>query len=249
MDYDTTKMPEAYDAGRGYSPEVLQKWLDLISTHVPVNTVSNILDLGCGTGRYTQALAQHFDAQTVGIDPSEKMLAAAHKKLTDSRVTYRQAPGESLPLDDASVDLVFMSMVFHHFNDPHQVARECRRVLRKGGAVCLRAGTTDDIENYAYVPFFPETRSILPTTLTSQDTLQSTFTRAGFCTEAHEIVDSPAASNWKDYAERLALRADSILIQLPDDVFKRGMTALTAHAETSDPAEVPYDPVDFFVFR
>src|SRR5438876_12065580 len=34
----------------------------------------NVLDLGCGTGRLSQALAVHFDATVIGIDPSRKML-------------------------------------------------------------------------------------------------------------------------------------------------------------------------------
>jgi ubiquinone/menaquinone biosynthesis C-methylase UbiE len=39
------------------------------------------------------------------------------------------------------VDVVFMSMVYHHFADPVVVAKECRRVLRDGGYVCIRNST------------------------------------------------------------------------------------------------------------
>jgi hypothetical protein len=53
MDYDKTDMPEAYDSGRSYSPAVLALWLDVVSRWVPKGTVAQILDLGCGTGRYS----------------------------------------------------------------------------------------------------------------------------------------------------------------------------------------------------
>ena len=138
MNYDNTNMPGAYDAGRGYSPAVLALWLDAISRAVPKGAVSDILDIGCGTGRYSTALAAHFNARVIAVDPSEKMLAEARKKATEA-VCYERAFAESLPLPDASIDLVFMSMVFHHFDDPDQAVRECRRVLRQGGTVCLRA--------------------------------------------------------------------------------------------------------------
>jgi len=112
-------MPAAYDAGRRYSPAVLALWLDVISRWVP-NAVSDILDLGCGTGRYYTALAEYFNARVMAVDPSEKMLAEARKKSAE-RVRYARAVGELLPLPDACVDMVFISMVFHHFNEPdHQ---------------------------------------------------------------------------------------------------------------------------------
>ena len=66
------------------------------------------LDIGCGTGRYSMALAAHFNARVIAVDPSEKMLAEARKKATE-RVRYERASAESLPLPDASIDMVFMS--------------------------------------------------------------------------------------------------------------------------------------------
>ncbi len=43
MDYDKTGIADSYDLGRSYSPEVLQQWLDVISTHVPKDVVSDIV--------------------------------------------------------------------------------------------------------------------------------------------------------------------------------------------------------------
>jgi SAM-dependent methyltransferase len=110
-------MPTAYDAGRTYSPKVLTFWLDVVSQSVPNDGVSEILDIGCGTGRYSAALADHFDAHVVAIDPSEKMLSEARKKMSEG-IRYERASAESLPLPDGSVDMVFMSMVFHHLITP-----------------------------------------------------------------------------------------------------------------------------------
>ena len=167
MNYDQTDMPAAYDAGRGYSPSVLAYWLEVIAQSVPRGSVSEILDLGCGTGRYSNALADFYDANVIAIDPSEKMLAEARRKAS-SRVRCERASAESLPLPNASVDMAFISMAFHHFDHPDRAAAECRRVLRPNGSVCLRAGTIDRIDSYAYVDFFPGSRPILHRVLQSQ---------------------------------------------------------------------------------
>ena len=248
MNYDQTDMPASYDAGRAYSPAVLEHWLDIISRSVPKGAVSEILDLGCGTGRYSTALAKYFNANVVGVDPSEKMLAQARQKPSGS-VRYERAWGESLPLRDGSVDMVFISMAFHHFERPELVARECRRVVRLNGSVCLRAGTLDRIDSYAYVDFFPSSRAILNRSLQSQAFIESIFDRAGFQRIRHELVPSEAAESWNAYAEKIAYRADSILVQLSDSEFKKGLAALREHAETAPVHEPVVEPVDFFVFQ
>jgi SAM-dependent methyltransferase len=76
-------------------------------------------------------------------------------------MTAGAAMGEAIPLADQSADLVFMSMVFHHFDDPRLVAQECYRVLHDEGVVFLPAGTVEQIPAYPYVAFFPSTPSIL----------------------------------------------------------------------------------------
>src|SRR6266849_5748003 len=222
MDYDKTNMPAAYDAGRGYSSTVLTLWLDVVSRLVPKDTVSKILDIGCGTGRYSTALAAHFDACVIAVDPSEKMLAEARKKVAE-RVRYERASAESLPLPDASVDMVFMSMVFHHFDDPDRALEECRRVLRVGGTVCLRAGTVDRIGNYPYVRFFTRSGAILNKVLQSQAFIETAFANAGFQLVRHQLVPSEVAESWNAYAEKIAFRADSILAQLGDQEFAEGL--------------------------
>ena len=189
MDYDKTNMLAAYDAGRRYSLAVLALWLDVISRWVPKGTVSEILDIGCGTGRYSTALAAHFNARVIAVDPSEKMLAEARKKVTEA-VRYERASAESLPLPDASVDMVFMSMVFHHFDEPDRAVRECRRVLRRGGTVCLRAGTIDRIGTYPYVPFFGRSSPIMQNVFQTQAFIETTFINAGFQFVHHELIRS-----------------------------------------------------------
>ena len=80
MDYDSTDIPAAYDRGRDHGPELLQFWMNVIASRVGDERLDTILHLGCGTGRFSESLAARFDAEVVGIDPSEKTSDQARRK-------------------------------------------------------------------------------------------------------------------------------------------------------------------------
>lgn len=248
MDYDATDIPVAYDRGRDHGPEVLALWMNVVSSYTTDQRIETILDLGCGTGRFSEGLAVCFDADVVGIDPSEKMLDQARQKRRDPRVRYELGCGEEIPLPDKSVDLVFMSMVFHHFKNPTLVACEVRRVLRDRGTVFLRAGTREEISSYPYVEFFPESRPILEECLASGTMIREVFEAAGLSTVAVDLVTQEIAPNYLAYAEKLAVGADSVLAQLSQNDFEAGMEALRSYAARTDGQTVS-EPIDVFVFE
>jgi ubiquinone/menaquinone biosynthesis C-methylase UbiE len=242
-------MATVYDSGRSYKPEILQRWLDLFSAQVPKEGVSRIIDLGCGTGRYSEPLAVHFDAEVIGIDPSEKMLAEARRKTVHRGVVFIQASGEKLPLEDSSADMVLMSMVFHHLQEPPSIASECFRVLRERGCVCLRNSTVDAIETYSYLKFFPSVRTLIEEQLPTRDRIRSTFEEAGFKTSSHEIVKHQISATWTDYAEKLNQRSDSFLVRISDAEFDAGIAALRRFAQSAGAVGPLLQDIDFFVFQ
>jgi ubiquinone/menaquinone biosynthesis C-methylase UbiE len=254
MDYDATDIAVTYDRGRDHGPEFLDLWMHVVSSHVKDQRIKTILDLGCGTGRFSEALAVRFDAEVIGIDPSKKMLEQARSKPSCRRIRYEPGRGESIPVPDNSVDLIFMSMIFHHFDNPALAARECRRVLRddhdnrEGGTAFLRAGTRERISSYPYVDFFPESRAILTEVLPANAFVSEVFEAAGFRMEPSELVTQEIAPSHAAYAEKLAAGADSVLASLSRRDFDAGMKALRAHAAHSDGKAV-FEPIDVFVFR
>jgi len=248
MDYDATDIPTAYDRGRDHGPEVLDLWMNVVSSHVEGQRIKTILDLGCGTGRFSEALALRFDAEVIGIDPSKKMLEQARGKVSDHRIRFELGHGESIPLPADSVDLIFMSMVFHHFDNPKLAASECRRVLRTGGTVFLRAGICERISSYPYVDFFPGSVRVLEECLSTSARMREVFEAAGFRTVASEVVTQEIAPSYAAYAEKLAAGADSVLASLSESEFAAGMQALRSHAARVDHQPV-FEPIDVFVFR
>lgn len=247
MDYDATDIPATYDRGRDHGPQMRDLWMNVVSTYVKDQQVKTVLDLGCGTGRFSEALAVCFDAEVVGVDPSRKMLDRARAKRSDSRVRYELGGAESIPLPTDSVDLIFISMALHHFDELTIAARECHRVLKTQATLFLRAGTRDRISAYPYVDFFPESRPIMESVLPSCASMRRIFQEAGFSVIGEDVVVQEIAPNYVGYAEKIAAGADSVLAQLTQNDFDRGMTALRSFARTNHGPVV--EPIDVLVFR
>lgn len=93
------------------------------------------LDLGCGGGHASYAVAPHV-GEIVAYDLSGEMLeavaAAARERGIDNLATVRGAV-EKLPFDDDAFDLVLTRYSAHHWSDFHASLREAHRVLRHGG--------------------------------------------------------------------------------------------------------------------
>jgi ubiquinone/menaquinone biosynthesis C-methylase UbiE len=89
---------------------------------------ASVLDIGCGTGLSTRALAAVADL-VIGIDSSPEMLAQA---TAGPGIVYEQARAESLPFADGSFDLLNVGLAFHWFA-PEAFLREARRVLTDDG--------------------------------------------------------------------------------------------------------------------
>jgi len=247
MDYDLTNLPANYDRGRDLAPDVLDLWMHALAAHVQGRRIIRILDLGCGTGRFSPALAAYFGAEVTGIDPSIKMLERAFEKKHD-RVEYLQGPAEAIPLPSDSVDMIFISMSFHHFTNRRAAAAECRRVLREGGGVFVRTGTREQIQAYPFVPFFPSTPAILNEVLPSHHELRDTFESARFHLEASEKIEQTIAPNWSVYADRLSAGGDSVIARLSADELESGLSAMRRQA--IEARETPIvEAIDFFVFR
>jgi SAM-dependent methyltransferase len=133
------------NTGRYGSPDTERFWssgetaLEAFSQRLGVTVAPDevVLDIGCGLGRLTRALAGRSGA-VVALDVSADMLAQARELNAHlSNVTWLQGDGLSLaPVESGSVDAIVSFVVFQHIPDPAITlgyVREMGRVLRPGG--------------------------------------------------------------------------------------------------------------------
>jgi SAM-dependent methyltransferase len=122
---------DAYSRFMGrYSEPLATKFMALVG----VRPGRRVLDVGCGPGALTAALAAQIGPSAVSaVDPSPSFVSAARSRLPD--VDIRQAHAEALPFPDDTFDLALAQLVVHFMADPVAGLAEMARVTRPGGVV------------------------------------------------------------------------------------------------------------------
>jgi SAM-dependent methyltransferase len=119
--------PGVYDRYRpSPPPAVLDVLTFLVGRERPV-----VVDLGCGTGLSTRALAERA-AQVVGVEPNAQMIALARAGTREQNVRYIEAYANETGLEDGKADLVTAWQAFH-WMEPQPVLAEAARILRERG--------------------------------------------------------------------------------------------------------------------
>lgn len=94
-------------------------------------------DLGCGSGRWALGVAPRI-GRLHCIDPSEKALGIAKRRLAGSRnVEFHQAAADTIPLAEGSQDFGYSLGVLHHVPDTKRALGDCVRKLRPGAPFLL----------------------------------------------------------------------------------------------------------------
>lgn len=108
---------------------------------IPPGEYPRALDVGCGTGFATRALIDRFaPTHITAVDPAEGMLTQFRERFADERdvhIDVVRADVESMPVPEASYDLVICSMAYHWFPHKWAAAEAMARALKPGGVVAI----------------------------------------------------------------------------------------------------------------
>jgi SAM-dependent methyltransferase len=98
----------------------------------------DVVELGCGTA-YVSAWLAKLGARPVGVDPTPAQLVTARRMQQETGIEFPlvEAPGEDVPLPDASFDLVVSEYGASLWADPERWVPEAARLLRDGGRLAF----------------------------------------------------------------------------------------------------------------
>lgn len=137
--YDTTRRADPFIAGR---------LKELLADAVG----GTYLDVACGTGNYTIALAA-AGLRMVGVDQSATMIAAASAK--SAEVEWHIGDVTALPFETGRFAGAICTLAIHHFADLSVSFRDIRRVMRRGPLVLFTA-THEQMRRCWLSHYFPD---------------------------------------------------------------------------------------------
>lgn len=140
VDYNHTRRADKY---------ITERLLNFLEP----TTRGRYLDIGCGTGNYTDKL-QKKGFEFIGIDPSKEMLEKAAQKNT--AIDWRVGRAEKINLEDESVNGAIAVLTVHHWSDLWKSFAEISRVLKPDSKIVIFTSTPVQMKGYWLNHYFPK---------------------------------------------------------------------------------------------
>lgn len=192
-----------------------------------------MLDIGCGTGRLSLALAER-GSRVWGVDASEAMLAEARAR-AGRLVAFKRVSAEALPFKDGWFERAILRLVVHLI-DRSRALPEVARVLAPGGRAVVATFRPEQFEGYWLNPYFPSIREIDAARFPDPSRLADELRAAAFAEVRMRPLTQVRRTTREEALERIRGRFISTLQLVPEDEFREGV----ARAERELPEEVEY---------
>jgi ubiquinone/menaquinone biosynthesis C-methylase UbiE len=153
-----------------------------------------ILDVACGPGIVTAAMARHA-RQVVAFDLTPEMLAKAEQRCAKAGLTnvlFKEGTASELPFAENAFDGVVTRLAIHHFSEPSRVFNEMFRVLRPGGRLVVAdVVSSEDADESALQNAIEVLRDPSHVRMLPCSELVSMVRAAGFALEAEDTWQKP----------------------------------------------------------
>lgn len=229
----------AYDAERAAPDEDVSALRELVVRYFADMPCDWVVDIGAGTGLWSDRLARWVSAPVIAVEPSSAMLKVlTNKRLAD--VVAIRGRGEALPLGHNVCGAAWLSTVVHHFDDLGAAVAEAARVLAPGGRAYVRSSFPDQQSGDVYpAQFFPTARNVAAGFPTLAE-VTAAFGSAGLELRHRHTPREVVSPTRQDFLGRVVARADSLLREVSDDEFASGLRRIRQWVKAA-----PHDPVLF----
>lgn len=244
--YDTARA-YAYDLERTATDGSLVETRELVVAELASLPRPLVIDVGAGTGLWSDRLTRWLAVPVLAVEPSAAMLSVARDKHL-AEVVMVQARGEALPIHDSACGAAWLSTVVHHFTDLSKAATEIRRVVADDGLALVRSGFPDQRSGDVYpTRFFPSAQQVAGEFPSLIDVVGA-FAAAGMRLQRRFAPSEVIAASRTAFLQRVARRADSLLRQVSDDEFRQGMDHAREWADAAPDQPVSFRP-DVLIFQ
>lgn len=164
---------EGYNTTRKADPYIVGRML----TNLNAQKDGKYLDIGSGTGNYTNAYTErgyHF----TGAEPSDKMIAEARSKY--QLIDFIQTKAEDLSFNDNSFDGATGTFTLHHWDSMLNGLTQICRILKPGSRAVFLSFTPKQLMGYWLCHYFPETMRNSAAVVPEIDEMTEIFKNAGF---------------------------------------------------------------------
>lgn len=223
---DYSEIASYYDKGRTLTEKNLMMWLDLVAKFAGASAGAKVLDLGCGTGRFSIPMATRLGFDVTGVDSSAEMLAKAREKEFAFNVTWILGGAQALAFPAGSFEVAFMSHLLHHCDQPLTVLKECYRVLVPYGSILIRYGTMEQIQNDVEHTFFAEVAEIDQQRIFSRERLEKWLLVAGFVDISSQEIIQQTYETGMAHLNAARSKSTSVLSMISKESFQAGIRRL-----------------------
>lgn len=253
MDFHAESNAGTY-ASRGADPG----WVSAVTGIVDLRGL-RVVDLGCGGGIYSTAMAQ-MGALVTGVDCSAQMVSDARERarsLGVGDVRFMQGDAVCTGLEAGTADVVLMRALIHHVPSRPAVLAEARRLLIEHGTVLIQDRTMEDVlappsaEHFRgwFFEMFPHLIDIEAGRRPGIQEVDRALREAGFSTVSHRSLPEVR----RTYGDINELRSDlasrtgrSILHELDDGELALLVDGICARIARSVPADQKIREVDYW---
>jgi len=221
----------SYDQGRPLLEQNIDLWLGQVSRFAKMPEGARVLDLGCGTGRFSIPMAAKLRFRATGADSSKEMLDKAREKDTGKLVKWDLEDAQHLTYPDESFDVVFMSHLLHHVDDANKVLSECQRILATPGVILIRYGAIEQIREDIVHTFFPEALVIDEARTPTVAAVEQWLAEADFHDIVSEEIVQKTFETGEEHLNAAKLRGTSVLTMISQEAFEKGIRDLTKYIE------------------